>query len=67
MFLKIQISLNLFKLLHMFPQYIKNIIIKANKRNVQYWYNFWHENMKNKTLVTIPMVPIFVNVRKCLF
>jgi len=53
------------KLLHMFPQYIKNIIIKTYKRNVQYWYNFWHKNMKNKTLVEIPMVHIFVIEPKC--
>jgi hypothetical protein len=46
----------------MLPQYIKNIIIKTYKRNVQYKYNFWYKNMKNKALVTVPMVPIFVNV-----
>jgi hypothetical protein len=48
----------------MFLQYIKNIIIKTYLKNAILIY-FWHENMKNKALVTITLAPIFVNVAMC--
>ncbi len=27
---------------------------------MQYWYNFWHENVKNKALVTVSMAPKYI-------
>jgi hypothetical protein len=58
--LRIQISLDSFQIITHVSQYIKNIIFKTYKRNVQYQYD--HENMINKALVTVPLAPIFVNV-----
>jgi hypothetical protein len=40
MLLKIQISLDSFQIIIHVSQYIKNIIIKTYKRNVQYQYKF---------------------------
>jgi len=45
----------------MFPQYIKNIIIKCIKKNCNIIY-FLTQKHEKKTLVTVPMAPIFMNV-----
>jgi hypothetical protein len=46
----------------MFPKYIKNIIIKTYFKNCNINIIFDMKTWKKKTLVTVPMAPIFVNV-----
>jgi hypothetical protein len=60
MFLKIQISLDSFQII----AHVSTLRTLSSKHikemcNIKF---FWNKNMKNKALIIVPRVPIFVNV-----
>jgi hypothetical protein len=62
MFLRIQISLDSFQIIEHFHNILKTLSSKHMKKMCNINIICWHENMKKKTLATVFMAPICVNI-----